>query len=58
MARNILLISLAVPGADRNRTSEKAPITATPAPRLPLTSIITIWTIAGINASVTTNPFV
>ncbi len=32
------MMSRAEPGAERNRTRLKAPATATPAPRLPLTS--------------------
>ena len=47
-------ISLAEPGAERKRTSEKAPATATPAPTFPFTIIITIHTVAGRSASVTT----
>ena len=49
----MLKISLALPGAERNLTSEKAPATATPVPRLPFTSIITTSTITGNSAVVT-----
>ena len=35
-------ISLAEPGAERKRTRLKAPATATPAPMLPLTSMMTV----------------
>ena len=42
---NIIQISFAVPGAERNLTNENAPAIATPAPILPLTSIITNATI-------------
>ena len=52
MAKKITPISRAVPGAERNRTRLKAPATATPAPTLPLTSIMTIWTTAGRMARV------
>ena len=38
---------LALPGMDRKRTRLNAPITATPAPRFPFTSIITTCTITG-----------
>ena len=56
MARKMAPISRAVPGTERNRTRLKAPATATPAPMLPLTSRITICTIAGRMASVTAKP--
>ena len=52
MARNREPISRAVPGAERNRTRPKAPATATPAPRLPLTSMMTSCTTAGRMARV------
>lgn len=54
IAKKILPISRALPGTERKRTRLKAPRTAMPVPRLPLTSIITICTIAGSNASVIT----
>ena len=53
MAKKIMAISRAVPGAERKRTSEKAPATATPAPTLPLTSRITSATEGGSRARVT-----
>ena len=53
MARNSTPISRAVPGAERKRTRLKAPATATPAPMLPLTSMMTTCTTAGRIASVT-----
>ena len=56
MARNTAHISLAVPGADLNLTSEKAPATATEAPMLPLTIMIITATIAGSMATVIRNP--
>ena len=49
-------MSRAEPGRLRNRTSPKAPITAMPVPRLPFTSRMTICTISGSSATVTTNP--
>ena len=49
-------ISFAVPGMLRNRTRLKAPATATPAPRLPLTIMMIICTTAGSSARVTTKP--
>ena len=52
MARKIMPISRADPAAERNRTREKPPATATPAPMLPFTSMITTATMAGIMASV------
>ena len=52
IARKILVISCPLPGADLNLTRLKAPATATPAPILPLTSIITSSTIAGSMMSV------
>ena len=54
MARKMVPISRAVPGTERKRTNEKAPATATPAPTLPLTIIITTHTTAGSMARVTT----
>ena len=56
MERNTAHISLAVPGADLNLTSEKAPATATDAPMLPLTIMIITATMAGSIAIVTRNP--
>ena len=56
IARKMLTISLAEPGALRKRTSEKVPITAMPAPTLSLTSIMTIWTITGISIIESENP--
>jgi hypothetical protein len=52
-ARKMAQISLAVPGAERKRTSENVPATATPAPRLPLTMRMMTLTTAGSSASVT-----
>ena len=57
MARKITPISRAVPGTERKRTRLNAPATATPAPTLPLTSMMTICTIAGRTASVTAKPW-
>ena len=51
MAVKTAAISLALPGADRKRTREKVPATATPAPMLPLTIMITVLTTAGSRAS-------
>ena len=56
MARKITPISRAVPGTERKRTRLNAPATATPAPTLPLTSRMTICTIAGSTATVTEKP--
>lgn len=50
--RKMLQISRAVPGTERKRIRLKAPITATPVPRLPFTSIMTICTMAGSRARV------
>ena len=47
IARKMPVISWPLPGAERNLTNEKAPATATPAPILPFTSIITSSTIEG-----------
>ena len=52
MARNSMVISRAVPGAERKRTRLNAPATATPAPTLPLTIMMTTQTTAGRSASV------
>ena len=52
IARKIVPISFAVPGTERKRTSEKAPATATPAPTLPFTIMMTMHTTAGSIASV------
>ena len=49
-------ISRAEPGAERKRTRLKAPATATPAPTLPLTIIMTTHTTAGRVARVTAKP--
>ena len=57
MARNTLPISFALPGMERNRTRLNTPMTAMPAPRLPLTRVMTIWTMSGSRASVTTKFF-
>ena len=51
--RNSTPISRAVPGAERKRTRLKAPATATPAPMLPFTSMMTTCTTMGRMASVT-----
>ena len=53
MAVKIAPISRAVPAAERKRTREKVPATATPAPRLPLTIMMMTLTMAGRVASVT-----
>ena len=53
MEVNTAVISRAEPGAERKRTSEKVPATATPAPMLPLTIRITTLTMAGSVARVT-----
>ena len=45
-------ISFPVPGAERKRTREKVPATATPAPMLPLTIRMTTETTAGRRESV------
>ena len=47
IARNSMVISLAVPGTERKRTRLKAPATATPVPTLPLTIIMTTHTTVG-----------
>ena len=57
MARNTLPMSFALPGMKRKRTRLNTPITAMPAPRLPFTSVITICTMSGSSASVTTKFF-
>ena len=44
-------MSRADPGMLRNLTSEKAPITATPAPTLPFTRAMTTQTMAGSTTS-------
>ena len=54
MARNTLPMSLALPGIERKRTRLNTPMTAMPTPRLPFTSVMTIWTMSGSRASVTT----
>ena len=54
IARKIVPISFAVPGTERKRTRLNAPATATPAPILPLTIIITTQTTAGSMARVIT----
>ena len=53
MARNSMVISLAVPGAERKRTRLKAPATATPVPTLPFTIMMTTQTTVGSSARVT-----
>ena len=57
MARNTLPISFAEPGMERKRTRLNTPITAMPAPRFPFTSVMTICTMSGKSASVTTKFF-
>ena len=47
LAIKIMLISLALPCAERKRTSENAPAVATPTPMLPFTIIMTTDTTAG-----------
>ena len=42
IARKMLTISFAEPATLLKRTSEKAPMTATPVPTLPLTSMMTV----------------
>ena len=54
MARNTLPMSFALPGMERKRTRLNTPITAMPAPRLPFTRVITICTMSGSSANVTT----
>ena len=54
IAKNTLPISLALPGMLRKRTKLNTPITAMPAPKFPFTSVITICTISGKSASVST----
>ena len=54
VARKTRPISLALPGALRKRIRPKAPATATPAPMLPLTSMMMSCTMAGSRARVTT----
>ena len=54
IARKMNAISRAWPGTLRKRTRLKAPATATPAPRLPLTIMMTTATIAGSVTNVTT----
>lgn len=53
--RNSPTISLAVPCALRKRTRAKVPATASPAPMLPLTIMMTIVTAAGSSASASVN---
>ena len=53
MARNSMVISRPVPGAERKRTRLKAPATATPAPTLPLTIMMMVDTTAGSSIKVT-----
>ena len=53
IARNMAHISFAEPGTDLNLTRLNAPATATPAPTLPFTIMITTHTTAGISANVT-----
>ena len=57
MAKNTLPISFAEPGILRKRTRLNTPITAMPAPRLPFTSVMTICTMSGKSANVTTKFF-
>lgn len=57
MARKTLPMSFALPGMLRNRTRLNTPMTAMPAPRLPLTRVITICTMSGSSARVTTKFF-
>ena len=52
IATKMAAISFAVPGRLRNRTRANAPATATPAPILPLTSMITSAIAGGMMASV------
>ena len=54
MAKKMQPISLALPGTERKRMRLKAPATATPVPRLPLTSMMTSCTMAGSSARVIT----
>ena len=46
-------MSLAFPGSERKRTSEKDPATATPTPRFPFTIMMTIMTMTGRMTRVT-----
>ena len=57
MARNTLPMSFAEPGMERNRTRLNTPMTAMPAPKFPFTSVMTICTMSGRSASVTTKFF-
>ena len=57
IARNTLPMSFALPGMERKRTRLNTPMTAMPAPRLPLTRVITICTMSGRSAKVTTKFF-
>ena len=52
MAKKMLTISLPLPGTERNRMRLKAPRTATPVPKLPLTIMMTACTRTGRRASV------
>ena len=54
IARKMKQMSRAEPGALRKRTSENAPATATPAPTLPLTIMMTTATMAGRMESAST----
>ena len=56
--RKIAHMSMALPGTERNLTKLNAPITATPVPMFPFTSIITTCTITGSKASVIIKLFV
>ena len=47
-------MSRALPGTERKRISENAPMTATPVPMLPLTIMMTVATIIGSRISETT----
>ena len=51
-------MSMALPGTERNLTKLNAPITATPVPMFPFTSIITTCTITGRSARVIIKLFV
>ena len=50
-------MSLAEPGMERNRTRLNTPMTAMPAPKFPFTSVMTICTMGGRSARVTTKFF-
>ena len=54
MAMKTAPMSFAVPGIERKRTRLNTPMTAMPAPRFPLTRVMTTCTMRGSSAKVTT----